>query len=114
MTDTIMSPVTLTGRAAAELQKIRVQENTSPDKYLRIGVTGGGCAGLSYVLGFEEKTPQDDIFLLEGIEVVVDRRHALYIHGMEVDYQSGLNDRGFVFNNPQAKSSCGCGTSFSA
>ncbi|MEL6133849.1 MAG: iron-sulfur cluster assembly accessory protein, partial [Bacteroidota bacterium] len=76
-------------------------------------VKGGGCSGLSYILEYDVQGEKDDVFEIEGITVVMDKRHALYVMGMEVDFKHGLNDRGFIFNNPNAKESCGCGVSFS-
>ncbi|MDX2247520.1 MAG: iron-sulfur cluster assembly accessory protein [Bacteroidia bacterium] len=111
----VQTPViTLTESAVTELKSVREKDQIPANKYLRVGVKGGGCAGMSYILDFDEKQDFDDIFEIDGVAVVLDRRHALYLAGMEVDYQYGLNDRGFIFNNPNAKSSCGCGTSFSA
>lgn len=111
----VQTPViSLTESAVVELKSIREKEQIPANKHLRLGVKGGGCAGMSYILDFDEKQDFDDLLDIEGISVVLDRRHALYLAGMEVDYQYGLNDRGFIFNNPNAKSSCGCGTSFSA
>lgn len=81
-------------------------------QYLRVGVKGGGCSGLSYVLGFDKQEDDDDLFEIEGIPVVMKKAHGIYLMGMQVDFQDGLNARGFVFNNPNASSTCGCGTSF--
>lgn len=81
-------------------------------KSLRIGVKGGGCSGLSYVLGFDEKGENDAIYEVDGISFIMDRSHELYLAGMQIDYENGLNNRGFAFNNPNASSTCGCGTSF--
>ncbi|MEZ4825106.1 MAG: iron-sulfur cluster assembly accessory protein [Bacteroidia bacterium] len=114
MTEVQTPVITLTESAAVELKSIREKDNIPTDKYLRVGVKGGGCAGMSYILDFDQKGDFDDLFEINGIDVILDKRHALYLMGMEVDYQYGLNDRGFIFNNPNAKSSCGCGTSFSA
>lgn len=105
--------VTFTPSAIKELKNIRQEEQISAEQVLRVGVKGGGCAGLSYVLNFDQRGEFDVEFDVEGLTVVLDQRHALYVNGMEVDYQSGLNDRGFIFVNPNAKDSCGCGTSFS-
>lgn len=69
---------------------------------------------MSYMLGFDTFKDTDEKFEIEGVPVLVDKRHSMYILGMEVDFEDGLNARGFVFNNPQAKSTCGCGSSFSA
>lgn len=104
--------IQLTEKAAEEIRLLREREKIPVEKYLRIGVKGGGCSGLSYVLDFDEKQAMDDEFQLHGISVLVDKRQALYLVGTYLDYQSGLNDRGFVFLNPNAKSTCGCGTSF--
>jgi iron-sulfur cluster assembly accessory protein len=105
--------VTITPSAIAELMRIRQQEGSQPDQVVRVGVKGGGCSGLSYVLEFDQANDFDLSFEAEGLTFVLDQRHALYVNGMEVDYQNGLNDRGFIFRNPNAKESCGCGTSFS-
>ena len=80
--------------------------------YLRIGVKGGGCSGLSYVLGFDAKETDDEMHEMEGIPVVMKAAHGIYLMGMQVDFEDGLNARGFVFNNPNASSTCGCGSSF--
>jgi iron-sulfur cluster assembly protein len=110
----VEAPIRLTAAAAAELQTLRQRENTPADHYLRIGVKGGGCSGMSYVLEFEPRKPTDQVHAIEGIEVIIDPRHLLYLANTELDYQSGLNARGFVFRNPNAKTTCGCGESFSA
>jgi iron-sulfur cluster assembly protein len=81
-------------------------------QYLRIGVKGGGCSGLSYVLGFDVQEADDDLFDIDGVPVIMKNAHGIYLFGMEVDFEDGLNARGFVFKNPNATSSCGCGTSF--
>ena len=113
LTPTQESSVSLTPTAIEALKEIQRTDNLPADKPLRVGVKGGGCSGLTYVLSFDEKQELDDEWMVDGIRVIMDKRHALYVYGMEVDYQSGLNDRGFIFNNPNAKDSCGCGTSFS-
>ena len=81
-------------------------------KVLRIGVKGGGCSGLSYVLGFDEKDENDNEYEHEGVPFVMNRSHELYLAGMEIDWENGLNNRGFTFSNPNASSTCGCGSSF--
>jgi len=113
LTHTDELAIQITPSALKELKAIQVAENFPMDKPLRVGVKGGGCSGLTYVLNFDEKQDLDDEWVIDGIRVVMDKRHAMYVYGMEVDFQRGLNDRGFVFNNPNAKDSCGCGTSFS-
>lgn len=108
------APVGLTARAAEEVKTIMSGKNIGSEYALRLGVKGGGCSGMSYLLGFDTQKETDELFEINGVPVLVDKRHAMYIHGMEVDFEDGLNARGFVFNNPQAKSTCGCGSSFSA
>ncbi len=71
-------------------------------------------SGFSYILGFDLPKENDDIFEIEGIQVYMQKSHAIYLIGMEIDWEEGLNNRGFSFNNPNAKDTCGCGTSFSA
>ena len=79
---------------------------------LRIGVKGGGCSGMTYVLGFDKPEESDEVFEIEGVTCVMNKSHQIYLFGMEVDWQGGLNSRGFTFSNPNASSTCGCGTSF--
>lgn len=110
----VTSPVTLTDGAVEQLNQIRSSENIPDDYGLRIGVKGGGCSGFSYVLGFDQPEAQDDIFEIKGIRVIMNKAHAIYLLGMQIDFVSGLENRGFTFDNPNATSTCGCGTSFSA
>ena len=111
---TTISPVSLTEGAIKELRSILVRENVPADYALRVGVKGGGCSGFSYILGFDAVAEGDEAFEIDGIPCVMNRAHGIYLMGMEVDYVNGLNNRGFTFNNPNAKDTCGCGTSFSA
>jgi len=86
-----------------------------PEDYsLRVGVRGGGCSGMSYILGFDRQREQDLEFEVDGIAVVMDKRHGLYLMGTTLDYHDGLDARGFTFENPNATATCGCGSSFSA
>ncbi len=111
---TISSPITLTDGAKKHLERIR-EEQSVPEHYgLRIGVKGGGCSGFSYLLGFDEPKEHDNQYDFEGIRILMDKAHGMYLLGMEVDWLEGLNNRGFIFNNPNAEETCGCGTSFSA
>jgi iron-sulfur cluster assembly protein len=112
MDTTIQSPVTLTEGAIAEVKKLMADPGFDAAQYLRVGVKGGGCSGLSYVLGFDAKEEDDEIYEIQGVPVVMKKAHGIYLHGMLVDFQDGLNARGFVFKNPNASSTCGCGTSF--
>ena len=88
------------------------QEGFDASLSLRIGVKGGGCSGMTYILRFEQKKENDIEFESEGIKCVMDKAHEMYLQGMHIDWQQGLNNRGFNFINPNASSSCGCGTSF--
>jgi iron-sulfur cluster assembly protein len=110
----VQAPVSLTDGAVAQLKLIREQENIPSEYCLRVGVKGGGCSGFSYVLGFDQLQDNDEIFEINGLKVAMNKAHAIYLLGMEVDFVNGLQNRGFTFNNPNATSTCGCGTSFSA
>jgi iron-sulfur cluster assembly protein len=106
--------VTITPKAAEEIQKIIAQEN-SGDLALRVGVQGGGCSGLSYFLTLD-KDPRADDKILEssGVKVFLDSKSALYLEGTEIDFTDGLQGSGFTFRNPNAVRTCGCGHSFQA
>lgn len=89
-------------------------ENRPESSFIRVGVEGGGCSGLSYKLEFDNvKKEGDQEFVDKGIKIVVDRKSFLYLVGTELEYTGGLNGKGFVFNNPNANRTCGCGESFS-
>lgn len=106
--------IAITERAASEILKIREQNNLPETYGLRVGVKGGGCSGFTYVLGFDAESRQEDKVLdLKGIRVFIDPKSLMFISGTELDFTDGLNGRGFVFNNPQAAHTCGCGNSFS-
>lgn len=112
--EVMISPIKLTDTAVKQLNRL-FEEKEVPEHYgLRIGVKGGGCSGFSYILGFDEKTDKDDEYVEKGIRIYMEKAHGLYLLGMEIDWLEGLNNRGFVFNNPNATDTCGCGTSFSA
>ena len=113
-TETLTNPVSLTPTAVAEFKRLLTEKEMSADNGVRIGVKGGGCAGFSYILGFDNKTDQDQEFDIDGLKVYMNKAQSIYLFGIEIDYQDGLNARGFVFNNPNAEKTCGCGTSFSA
>ena len=89
------------------------EEGFDNSQVLRIGVKGGGCSGLSYILAFDQAQPGDDHFEIEGISCVMNPAHGLYLLGMEINWSTGLDARGFVFTNPNASNTCGCGSSFS-
>ncbi len=110
---TSTAPVTLTEGAKKEIKKLISQQELAEDYGLRLGVEGGGCAGMNYILGFDQKKEGDQEYVIDDIKVYMHKAHGLYLVGMEVDFQDGLNARGFTFSNPNASSTCGCGTSFS-
>lgn len=105
-------PVQLTERAAEQVRKIRSEESLEEDLLLRVAVEGGGCSGLSYKLGFDHKSDEDEVLVSQGIEIIVDPKHMMYLKGIAVDYPDGLDARGFTFDNPNASETCGCGSSF--
>jgi iron-sulfur cluster assembly protein len=107
--------ITLSDKAVSEVRKI-MEANKIPETYgLRVGVKGGGCSGLSYSLGFDgERRENDKIIMKDGIQIFVDTKSLFYLSGTELDFTDGLNGRGFVFNNPNATKTCGCGSSFGA
>ncbi|MBX9653740.1 iron-sulfur cluster assembly accessory protein [bacterium] len=107
--------VLVSEKAAQEVLKIIQEQNLPAETMLRVGVAGGGCSGFSYSLTFDTKHDDlaDDIYECHGVKVVVDRKSDLYLDGTSVDFYDGLEKRGFVFNNPNATKSCGCGSSFS-
>lgn len=112
-TAVVAAPLTFTEGAIKELKKLMEQQELSENFGLRVGVEGGGCAGMNYVLGFDQRKEGDQEYMIQDIRIFMNKAHGLYLVGMEVDFQDGLNARGFTFNNPNASSTCGCGTSFS-
>jgi len=105
-------PVILTNGAIKEIRRLLAAESFDTSQKLRIGVKGGGCSGMTYVMGFDHPKKNDHHFEIESIACIMDKSHELYLYGMEIDWQDGLNNRGFVFKNPNASTTCGCGTSF--
>ena len=105
-------PVGFTENAVKEIKRLLNEDGFDRSQYLRVGVKGGGCSGLSYVLGFDKKEETDEIHEYEGFQFLMNKSHGIYLAGMEIDWQNGLNARGFVFSNPNASKTCGCGTSF--
>lgn len=107
--------ITLTETAAKEVTSIIEQQGLAKEVALRVGVKGGGCSGFSYVLDLVESSSEnDEIMESHGIRVVSDRRSYLYLNGTEIDFKNEVMGRGFVFKNPNATHTCGCGSSFSA
>ncbi|HPE98267.1 MAG: iron-sulfur cluster assembly accessory protein [Chitinophagales bacterium] len=108
------SPVTLTDGAYSEIVKLIAEKNVPEHYSLRVGVKGGGCAGLSYILGFDSQKDNDQVYQFRDITILMEKTHGMYLVGMEIDFVDGLENRGFSFNNPNAVQTCGCGTSFSS
>jgi iron-sulfur cluster assembly protein len=105
--------IDITDTAVAQIRSIQERENLA-SHVLRISVVGGGCSGMTYRMGFiEAPGAQDQVIEKGGVRVCVDPRSAMYLSGTVIDFQDGLNGKGFTFQNPQAKRSCGCGSSFS-
>ncbi len=109
----VSTPVTFTESAVNELKRLMGEDGFNTEHKLRVGVKGGGCSGLSYVLGFDEQLENDEEFSFEGVPCIMNKSHELYLYGMQIDWQDGLNSRGFTFSNPNASGTCGCGSSFS-
>lgn len=105
--------VKITPVAATKINEIRDAEGIEGNMGLRLRVVGGGCAGFSYDLYFDEAAEVDRQFNIAGVNVVVDEMSLMYLVGVEIDYVEGLQGAGFKFNNPNVKSTCGCGSSFS-
>ena len=105
------TPITFTSSAVHEIKKL-MNEEKDPEKFLRVGVKGGGCSGMSYLLGFEKKTEKDEIYEMDDISCIINPAHLIYLNNMEINWEGGLNARGFTFKNPNASTTCGCGSSF--
>jgi iron-sulfur cluster assembly protein len=107
--------ITISEEAMEHLNNLMNQEGiTSDSHHLRVGVKGGGCSGLSYVMDFDTTIEStDEIINLDKLKVVIDRKSVLYLYGTELQYSGGLNGKGFQWSNPNASRTCGCGESFS-
>ena len=107
--------IEVTEKAVAKVKRFMEDEN-KPDAIVRVGVRGGGCSGLSYVLQFEDAATigmMDLVLEKDGVRIVVDKKSVLYLAGTILDYEDGLSGKGFTFKNPNARQACGCGESFS-
>jgi iron-sulfur cluster assembly protein len=108
--------IKVTEKAIKEIKRIQINDPVTNEGNLRVQVVGGGCSGMSYKLGFDKEPvgANDKVFELDGVKVIVDTKSYLFLAGTELDFSDGLNGTGFTFTNPNAKRTCGCGTSFSA
>ena len=105
--------IQVTEKAANQVKRLKEDESLSEGSFLRVHVKKGGCSGMSYKMDFDtEEKEGDKIFESNGTKIVVDTTSYLYLIGMTLDFEGGLNGQGFVFNNPNAKKTCGCGSSF--
>lgn len=105
--------ITVTEKARDKALELIQQENRPADSFIRVGVQGGGCSGLSYMLEFDHLLkPEDKVFEDKGIRIVCDKKSFLYLVGTQLDFSDGLNGKGFQFNNPNASRTCGFGESF--
>ncbi|KUO60618.1 heme biosynthesis protein HemY [bacterium BRH_c32] len=107
------SEIEITDKAVKEVARIKEENNIPAEHGLRIGVKGGGCSGLTYNLGFDgEMKDSDTVIEKSGVKLFIDPKSLFYITGTVLDFSDGLNGKGFVFNNPNATKTCGCGESF--
>ena len=107
--------INITEKAATKARHFAEKQGINRESFgLRIGVKGGGCSGMEYVLDIQEIPNSDDqVVEHEGVRILIDKRSYVFLAGMTLDFSDGLNGKGFTFSNPNAKSTCGCGTSFS-
>jgi iron-sulfur cluster assembly protein len=108
-----ISEIDITEKAIKQVKRIKEENNIPVEHALRIGVKGGGCSGLTYQMGFDNETKDGDTVIeKEGIKLFVDGKSLFYLSGTVLDFSDGLNGKGFVFSNPNATKTCGCGESF--
>lgn len=110
-----LAAIVITEKAVAEMNRVLTEKKLPAATVLRVGVAGGGCSGFSYSLGFDDKCDEmnDVVSEQHGLKVAVDRKSAMFLEGTTIDFYDGIERRGFTFDNPNAKKSCGCGSSFS-
>lgn len=109
---TTKTPITLTDAAAEEMRRVMAQHKAPEGYKLRIGITAGGCSGFSYALNYDMVHETDEQFTSNGIEIILDKRQAMFLIGTVIDFTDSLQGRGFKFDNPNSSHSCGCGNSF--
>ena len=114
MNEQVVNEIQVSEKAAKQVKAV-MEENQVPENYgLRVGVKGGGCSGLTYSLGFDGEALEGDTIIEEnGVKLFVDGKSLFYLMGTVLDFTDGLNGKGFIFNNPNATKTCGCGESFS-
>ena len=105
--------ITITDKALNQIKAIFEAENPAPTKGLRLAVVGGGCSGLQYKIEFSDLKEKDNILDKENIKILIDPKSSIYLKDVVLDFKDGLNGKGFVFENPNATNTCGCGESFS-
>ena len=103
----------ISDKAKEQIKKIFEKETPDENRGMRVGVVGGGCSGLSYKIDFSDKKENDNILTYEGFRVFIDPKSAIYLKDSTLDFSDGLNGKGFIFTNPNAQNTCGCGESFS-
>jgi iron-sulfur cluster assembly protein len=104
--------IKITDAALENFIRIHSEDSKNEKKFVRLAVIGGGCSGLSYSIGFDEPKEKDNIVDRDGTKFLVDPKSSIYLKGITVDYKDGLQGKGFSFDNPNARNSCGCGESF--
>lgn len=105
--------ITITDKAFEQIKTIFNAENPAPNKGLRLAVVGGGCSGLQYKIEFSDHKEKDNVLDKENIKILIDPKSSIYLKDVILDFKDGLNGKGFVFENPNATNTCGCGESFS-
>jgi iron-sulfur cluster assembly protein len=105
--------INITDKALEQIKILFEKEKQGFEKGLRLSVNGGGCSGLSYKIDFSEQKEKDNVLEFDNTKVFIDPKSSIYLKGITLDYKDGLNGKGFIFENPNAKNSCGCGESFS-
>ena len=108
-----MNLINMTDTAQKEVVRLLSKEDSVKRLGLRLGIKGGGCSGLSYILEFSSREEEDTVLTYPQFEVYLDRKSTIYLGGITLDHQSGLDGKGFIFQNPHATNTCGCGESFS-
>jgi iron-sulfur cluster assembly protein len=111
--ETTQKIIDITPKALEQMGKIIEKQQKGPDTGVRLGVVGGGCSGLSYKIDFDQAKEKDNVLEVDGVKVLVDLKSAIYLKGVILDFEDGLQGKGFVFKNPNATNTCGCGESFS-